>query len=804
MYFPATNTKYIAIGLLLIASAFTARAQVVRGVVMDTLGKPLAFATIKKGGTKQGSIADLHGNFSLDLQGERTLLVSYTGFKAKTVIVGNSNDFITVTLTPQQSTLQDVVILSNDKKLRRILNNTINNRDRHNPDKYDWYRCNVYYKMTADIRLPDSLIDNDTSKDGRMLKQLVREQHLFMTETYSRRTWEAPQRLQEEIVASRVSGFKKAIFNTLVTDVLPFHTHNDFISMNGKNYHNPIAKGLFSRFRFKIQDEIINQKDTIWLISFSPRNKQENLSGTLYIQSDGFATSHLIANHYDSILKRELGLEHQYQKQGDKWFPHQLNYYVSYQGVGVEGQEVYVAGTSMIDSVRFIKDPTHRFDRAHTVKLLPGADERPDSAWKHLRLIPLGDKGEKTYVFMDSLGQKYKFDKYAGALGKLVEGKVPVGVFDLDLKRLYSFNAYEKHRLGLGLQTNEKVSDRFSVGGWFGYGTQDKAWKYGAMAEVYFDEWKHNKLQLSYDLDLRDPGRLQVHRDLDKNLIRMFILERVDKVENYRASLQYKFGYLNTEVAYNYSNITPLYHYNLFYKGISHSSFRTSEASLNFRYAYAEKTTPSFGRYISTGTRFPIVYGKFTLGKINTSSEPYYQAVGAISWHTDLNRWGKERFLLMAGGSASSEPLPLSKLFAANGFQTGKSAIHVFGGMQTMRPFDYYMDRFVNFYWKHDFHFHFFKAIISKKRGITSVPSPGIGYNFLWGKLANPYAHQNIGFLVPNPAYHEAGFMINRIIRFKYLGLYHLGLNVGYFYHVSEKSTFERDGRIVLGASFDL
>ncbi len=295
---------------------------------MEPGGKPLSFATIKFGDTKQGVIANLEGKFKL--KGEvKSIEVSHTGFIPQRVEVLPGLQELIITLQPSSAALETVVIVKKSgNKLRRILNTVIANRSIHNPDNYDWYQCNIYYKMLVDLNLRDNDLKKDSSTKTDSIQQVP---YFMLAETYSKRTWQKPANLQEEIIASRMSGFKKAIASSLVTEVLPFHVYNDFINLNGKEFYNPVSKGLYQRFQFKLTEEIIQQGDTIWVINFQPRSDPSALSGTLYISSDGFAITHIIAHSIEAANKRDIGIEQQYAKVEAKWFPQQLNYILQWQ-----------------------------------------------------------------------------------------------------------------------------------------------------------------------------------------------------------------------------------------------------------------------------------------------------------------------------------------------------------------------------------------------------------------------------------------------------------------------------------------
>jgi hypothetical protein len=780
---------------------FYSHAQKISGQVVDTAGKPLPFATIKFAGTREGMIADLDGKFTINKPSLEFIEVSYLNYETRRVSMPSNSHPLLITLQPAPAKMEGVVVRTTSNKLKRILNTAVANRWMHNPDKYDWYQCHMYYKMIVDFDMSEFVLEKDTSKDASGFKKMQEEQHVMITETFSKRTWQKPASLQEEVLASRMSGFKKPLFSGLVTDVLPFHAYTDFINLNGREYNSPLSKGLYQRFTFKLSDEILQGKDTMWVINFDPKQIQTDLGGTVYIHSNGFAIAHIIAHTKDTAVKRYMGIEQEYMLQDGKWFPRQLNYIVKL-AFGPEGSGLNLLGHSVIDSITFVKEEGFHFDRAHTVKLAPRSGETTDTAWSKIRPVQLDRKEARTYVFMDSTFKKHKVENLAIYAEKLVDGKFPLGMFDVNLNRIYAYNPYEGNRLGWGMQTNEKLARWMSVGGWAGYGTGDKNLKYGGFAEVYLDQYKEAMIKGAYYNDLRDPGRLQIHKEIDNNDLRMFLMNRVDKVEGWTVSVQKRFGFLTAELTGTREDIMPQYNYVWNHDSKQDNAFTANEGSLKLRYAFGETTAPIFGKYYSTGSKYPVVYAKITRGNIQNANIDYTQAVAAISWQKNINRVGKERFLLLGGITSANDRLPLSKLFAGNGFATTATALYTFGGMQTMLPYQYYSDRFINFYWYHEFNKPFFHAKLTK--GFSTAPTLGLGYNGLYGTMAHPEIHEQVSFAVPNNGYHEAGVMLNNVLRLRLLGMWYLTFNAGYYRHLNPTADQSNSGRFVYSIGFQL
>lgn len=440
--------------MLLQSSSFAQRP--LSGHILDApTRQPLAFATISWQGS--GTVADVNGYFETTIPEEiQSVQVSYLGYEARRVSLGSGSN-LTILLLPAKGSMSEFVVTPDNKKLRRIINTTVASRRRHNPDLYPAYQCRVYYKMITDVTPPERLKE-DTSADGREGREFLNSHHLLISETYTTRSWRKPQTLQEDVQAQRFSGFKNPAFTSLITDVLPFHAYSDFIQLNGRDYASPIAPGCQSRFFMSIQEELITGSDTLWLIRFKPKGKQQQLSGVLYIQSGDFALTKLLATARDTVLKRSIRMEQQYAKQDGRWFPEQLNYIFDWQlESDGEAYTIHMKGASVIDSVRYQLPEKFQFDKAHTVRVATGAGQRPDSIWQSVRPVALSERESNTYQFIDSIGEKFEVDRYLAYVPKLLEGKFPAGPVDISLKRLIASNDYEKWRFGLGLQTNEKI-----------------------------------------------------------------------------------------------------------------------------------------------------------------------------------------------------------------------------------------------------------------------------------------------------------------------------------------------------------
>lgn len=84
--------------------------KIVNGTIKDENGEPIIGASVRIEGTTVGSTTDLNGRFSLEVENNSTLLVSYIGYINAKVPVGNRSQ-ITITLKEDTQSLEEVVVI---------------------------------------------------------------------------------------------------------------------------------------------------------------------------------------------------------------------------------------------------------------------------------------------------------------------------------------------------------------------------------------------------------------------------------------------------------------------------------------------------------------------------------------------------------------------------------------------------------------------------------------------------------------------------------------------------------------------
>lgn len=85
------------------------QAKSVTGQVLDEAGEPVIGASVFEEGTKNGTVTDMDGKFTLSVKPNSKLIVSYIGFTSQTISVGTGGN-VRVTLKAEENNLNEVVV----------------------------------------------------------------------------------------------------------------------------------------------------------------------------------------------------------------------------------------------------------------------------------------------------------------------------------------------------------------------------------------------------------------------------------------------------------------------------------------------------------------------------------------------------------------------------------------------------------------------------------------------------------------------------------------------------------------------
>ena len=95
------------------------QSKSVSGTVVGADG-PVIGATVLEKGTSNGTVTDIDGNFSLNVQPGATLVISYVGYKTQEIAVGNQS-FINVNISEDADVLEEVVVVGYGVQKKKLV-----------------------------------------------------------------------------------------------------------------------------------------------------------------------------------------------------------------------------------------------------------------------------------------------------------------------------------------------------------------------------------------------------------------------------------------------------------------------------------------------------------------------------------------------------------------------------------------------------------------------------------------------------------------------------------------------------------
>ncbi len=756
--------------------------HLIKGKVINRHTKePLAFVNIIfNSNPLSGTVTDIDGKFFCNSTTKiKTLSFSYVGYE-KTIIHVDSlfeKDKLIIELRPSVFQLSEVVIKAGENPANRIIKKVIENKKINNPENISSFKYTSYNKVIYDLHPNDAL-----GSDSIQIKmdKILKGGHMFIMESVTDRRFIQPDRNNETILGTKVSGLKHPSFAPLATDIQPFSFYNDIFTIFDINYLNPISNGSLKKYQFAIEDTLFQNQDTIFVLSFKPQaNKNfEGLTGLLYINTNKYAIQNVIAEPFEKGLI-DIKIQQQYQLvDNDQWFPEQLNFEMIIRQYPSKELGMSVNGKSYIENVELMINHNKKDFSLESIKMHESANERDSLFWENQRTESLSEKETITYHVIDSLSEKHKFEALLNFFEKAAFGKVPIKFMDIDISKTLANNKFEGFRLGLGAYTNEKLSKIFSTGGFFGYGLKDHQWKYGGEVILTLDRDKELEIKGRHQYTLKETGKTGLNLFNQNSYdIRSFLAARMDRIQENSVSIGFRmFKYAKLNFSLNHTVVTPQYNYE--YQSDNQQNitdYTYSDINIQLRYAFKEKLIESFNQRISLGTKYPVVYVNYSRGikTLYGSQFDFNNIEARIEDSFLLKNLGEIKIRI--DGGYIDKPLPYGLLFTGEGSFDKNLPILMRNYFQTVTPYEFLSDRYVNLHFSHDF-----GSLLFQTKNFE--PHITLYQNIGWGRLSNSQNHKMISFKTKEKGLYESGVQIDNIIKLNYLNIAYLGFGAGAYY----------------------
>lgn len=258
--------------LVLASTIIYSQTYKVRGNLYDiTIDTPLAYASVRIGGTNFGTAANLTGDFVLNLsRGDQKLIFSYVGYKTDSITISVPfGKILSIGLEPQPVNLPEVVVSGEDPAyaiIREAIRRKKNNREGLVNFEYDAYAKNKIYSDSVLAMVEETFIKG-YNKFGEWEKEFILSVH------------------KTENKNKRMPAMDFTITNSYFVDF-----SGDTLNLLQNRVYLPIADEAFDYYDYKLLKIIEDGEDVIYNIRVIPLSKlQPLLEGDITIEGKSYA-----------------------------------------------------------------------------------------------------------------------------------------------------------------------------------------------------------------------------------------------------------------------------------------------------------------------------------------------------------------------------------------------------------------------------------------------------------------------------------------------------------------------------------
>jgi hypothetical protein len=583
-------------------------------------------------------------------------------------------------------------------------------------------------KRLNSIYLQEMLSDNFFRKDPEKKKKLILAQK---TVDYG-----------EFIDMRGIQGGLHYLFNDI-------NIYDNNISAFTMEFISPISDIAPAFYMYFISDTIVENGSAIVRLNFSPRNPEDQLfRGTLSITLDGnyAVTGDQLgfSKHVNLNYVRNFELTQSFEKgPGDHYYLAESDMIASFSpfpnSPGVFGERK-IRTSNMSDSVL----PNQIF-QGPAVDSLAGSSHQSSDYWSENRPTPLSASQAKTYTNADSLVKMPSYRRLMDLATLYFVGYKSAGKFDIGpIQTFYSFNAVEGQRIQFGGRSNYKLSKRFYVDGYLGYGFKDDRFKYKLAGSYSFNNksiysYPFNYIQASVLHDIKNPGQ----EDIFSNGNTFLSSFSRGYNTNWLYSDIYRFSYVH-EIGNHLSYILGTKYWRQQPAGSlvyvkepvpqqldTVPQITTGEISATIRWAPNEQFFENKVARRNIVNKYPIIIFQYSKGiKGLYGGEYNYDAFHLnVSKRVFMSPLGFSDVRLNAGYLSGTLPFPLLFIPSAN-----RSYFYSFSSYNLMNVQEFVADHFAGLNIDHFFNGFFFNKIpLLKKLRLREV----IAGKILYGGLRN-------------------------------------------------------------------
>ena len=412
----------------------------IKGKVTDANGVALTAVNVYVENTYNGTSSNEAGFYELNIRktGKYTVVFQYLGYKTqKREINADKLPYtLDITLADENISMTEVVISSQENPANAIIRSAIAAKKENSKmtDKFtaDFYSRGIFRVKDAPKKILGQKVDEEGILDS------TGTGIVYLSETVSRITFQKPDKLKENIIASKISGNDNGFsYNTAMNTNYDFY--ENYVDFNIKMI-SPIADNAFNYYKYKIEGTFLDDNNnTINKIKVIPRRDSEPVfEGYIYIVEDTWA---IYAVDLDikgyrmqvPILETmNLTQNFSYNSNSKIWSKslQTLDFNAGLFGIGFTGKF-----THAFSNYEFKEAFEKKTFSREVVVIDKEANKKDDTFWNSFRAVPLTEEESKDYIKKDSIQTVKKSETYLDSIDRK-NNKFKI----FDILSGYSFN----------------------------------------------------------------------------------------------------------------------------------------------------------------------------------------------------------------------------------------------------------------------------------------------------------------------------------------------------------------------------
>lgn len=402
---------------LLITSSVSAQ---IKGKITDSSGNALPYVNVFIENTYIGTTSNESGQYELTPNDSNiTIVFQFLGYKTEKRTLENIlfPYELNIVLTEQSFQLQPIVVTNTENPADAIIRNAIAAR-KENTLKTDKFEADFYSKGIFKAKdIPEKIMGIEIGDLEGSLDS-TRSGVIYLSETVSKIKFEKPNKLTENIVASKVAGDNNGFsYNTALNANYDFY--DDYIDLGVKTI-SPIASNAFSYYKYNLESTFYEADKLINKIKVTPKRDAEPVfEGYVYIVENSWAIYGVDCSikgyrlQNSLVENMHLTQNYSYNKTNNRWVKNiqTLSFDAGFLGMTFTGKFSYVY-SNYVFRTTFEKNTFGK----EVVTFEKNTNKKDSNYWLKNRQIPLTTEETVSYFKKDSIQTLRTSQKYLDSI----------------------------------------------------------------------------------------------------------------------------------------------------------------------------------------------------------------------------------------------------------------------------------------------------------------------------------------------------------------------------------------------------